>query len=128
MKRVLLADALSFVAVVSAAAQSVTGEWDGAMNTPGGPRPMPLVLKQQGEKLTGVVKCESGDVALEGTVVGTAVKFAYAINYGGNPTALTFTATLAGDEMKGQVDIASQMTDGFSAKRVVSTTAPKQPE
>lgn len=119
-KKFVVALALSFVAVVSAAAQSVTGDWDASMNTPGGTRTFRLVLKQEGEKLTGTVKREAGDVPLEGTVVGSAVKFAYSINYGGNPITLTMTAVLAGDEMKGQVDIASQMQDVFSAKRVVA--------
>ena len=69
-KKFVVALALSFVAVVSAAAQSVTGDWDASMNTPGGTRTFRLVLKQEGEKLTGTVKREAGDVPLEGTVVG----------------------------------------------------------
>jgi hypothetical protein len=119
LRKCVVAFALSFVAVVAAAAQSVTGDWDASMNTPGGVRTFRLVLKQDGEKLSGTVKRESGDVPLEGTVVGGNVKFAYSINYGGNPITLTMTAVVAGDEMKGQVDIASQMQDVFSAKRVV---------
>ena len=114
------------------AAQSVTGEWDGAMNTPGGVRTFRIVFKQEGEKLTGTVKRESGDVPLEGTVTGTTVKFQYSIAYGGNPITLAVTATLAGGEMKGQVDIASQVQEEFSAKRVATAPgaapAPRPPE
>jgi hypothetical protein len=120
MKRLLLSIALSLIAVVTAGAQSVTGEWDASMNTPGGVREFRIVLKQDGEKLTGTVKRPTGDVPLEGSVVGTTVKFAYSIAYGGNPITIAMTATLAGNEMKGQVDIASQMQDAFSAKRVVA--------
>jgi hypothetical protein len=72
--------------------------------------------------LTGTVKRESGDVPLEGTVVGTAVRFAYVINYGGNPITMTVTTTLAGDEMKGQVDIAGQVQEAFTAKRGTPVT------
>ena len=121
MKKLFLAVAMSFVAVVSAAAQGVTGEWDASMNTPGGVRTFRLVLKQDGEKLTGTVKREAGDAALEGTVVGSNVKFAYSIAYNGSPITMTMTAVVAGDEMKGQVDIASQMQDAFSAKRIAGT-------
>jgi hypothetical protein len=120
MKKLLLSIALSLIAVVTAGAQSVTGEWDASMNTPGGVREFRIVLKQDGEKLTGTVKRPTGDVPLEGSVVGTTVKFAYSIAYGGNPITIAMTATLAGNEMKGQVDIASQMQDAFSAKRVVA--------
>jgi hypothetical protein len=120
MKKLLLSIALSLIAVVTAGAQSVTGEWDASMNTPGGVREFRIVFKQDGEKLTGTVKRPTGDVPLEGSVVGTTVKFAYSIAYGGNPITIAMTATLAGNEMKGQVDIASQMQDAFSAKRVVA--------
>jgi hypothetical protein len=120
MKKLLLTLALSFVAITTAAAQSVTGDWDASMNTPGGTRNFRLVLKQDGEKLTGTVKREAGDVPLEGTVTGNNVKFSYSIAYNGNPITLTMTAVLAGDEMKGEVDIASQMKDVFQAKRAAA--------
>lgn len=118
MKKFFCALAFSLLAVATASAQSITGEWDASMNTPGGVRSFRILFKQDGEKLTGTVKREAGDAPLEGTVTGNNVKFAYSISYGGNPITLTMTAVVAGDEMKGQVDIASQMQDAFSAKRV----------
>ncbi len=124
MKKLLLTLALSFFAIAAAAAQSVTGDWDASMNTPGGTRNFRLILKQDGEKLTGTVKREAGDVPLDGTVTGNTVKFSYSIAYNGNPITLTMTAVVAGDEMKGEVDIASQMKDVFQAKR----TAAVKPE
>lgn len=127
MKKLLLAVALSFITVASAAAQSVTGNWEGMLNTPGGPRPVRFELVQAGEKLTGTVKRESGDVPLEGTITGNNVKFAYAINYGGNPTTISITAAVAGEEMKGQSDIASQTQDVFTAKKVAATPPKSSP-
>lgn len=124
MKKLLLTLALSFFAIAAAAAQSVTGDWDASMNTPGGTRNFRLILKQDGEKLTGTVKREAGDVPLDGTVTGNTVKFSYSIAYNGNPITLTMTAAVAGDEMKGEVDLASQMKDVFQAKR----TAAVKPE
>lgn len=120
MKKLLLMLALSFFAITAAAAQSVTGDWDASMNTPGGTRNFRLILKQDGEKLTGTVKREAVDVPLDGTVTGNTVKFSYSIAYNGNPITLTMTAVVAGDEMKGEVDIASQMKDVFQAKRTVA--------
>ncbi len=128
MRKLFLSLAFSVLSVTTLAAQSVTGEWDASMSTPGGARVFRVALKQDGEKLTGTVKRESGDVPLQGTVIGNTVKFAYSIAYGGNPITLTVTAALAGDEMKGQVDIASQMQEAFTMKRVASaptTAAPK---
>ena len=56
MKKLFLAVVMSLVAVTTAAAQSVSGNWEGALNTPGGPRPVRFELVQAGEKLTGTVK------------------------------------------------------------------------
>ncbi len=126
MKNLLLALGLSLMTATGAAAQSLSGAWDGSMNTPGGPRPVALVLVQDGEKLTGTVKRPTGDVPLEGTVKGTEVKFRYMINYGGNPIAMEVSATLGGaSDMKGSVDIAGQVKEEFTAKRAAAAAAPK---
>jgi hypothetical protein len=119
LKKFLLTLAVSLLAVGSAAAQSITGEWDASMNTPGGARTFKILFTQVGEKLTGTVKRPSGDAPLEGTVVGTAVKFTYVISYGGNPITMAVSTTLAGTEMTGSVNIAGQMDETFSAKKTV---------
>ena len=75
MKKFFCALAFSLLAVATASAQSITGEWDASMNTPGGVRSFRILFKQDGEKLTGTVKREAGDAPLEGTVTGNNVKF-----------------------------------------------------
>ena len=127
MKKLLLTVAMSLTALSAAAAQSVAGEWDASMNTPGGARPFKVIFVQNGEQLTGTVKRATGDVPLEGTIKGTAVKFRYLINYNGSPLAMEVSSTLAGDEMKGSIDIASQMQEAFVAKRA-GASAPTKPE
>ncbi|HYW51451.1 MAG TPA: hypothetical protein VE861_12645 [Gemmatimonadaceae bacterium] len=124
LKKLLLTAALSVVAVATAAAQSISGEWDAAMNTPGGPRPFKVMFVQDGEKLTGTVKRSFGDLPLEGTIKGNDIKFRYMQPYNGNQLTMTVTTTLAGTEMKGQVDIAGQMQEAFSAKRAAAATTP----
>jgi len=125
MKTLLLTVAMSLTALSTAAAQSVAGEWDASMNTPGGPRPFKVLFVQNGEQLTGTVKRATGDVPLEGTIRGSAVKFRYMINYNGSPLAMEVSSTLAGDEMKGSIDIASQMQEAFVAKRAGAVASPK---
>jgi hypothetical protein len=128
MRKLLVSLAFSLLAVTTAAAQSVSGDWDATMNTPGGARTFRVALKQDGEKLTGTVKRESGDVPLQGTVIGDTVKFAYSIAYGGNPITLTVTAKRAGDDMTGQVDIASQVQESFTMKRVAMAAPAASPK
>jgi hypothetical protein len=98
-------------------AQSIAGEWDATMNTPGGARSFKIVFQVDGQKLTGTVKRQAGDVPLAGTIKDSLVTFSYTVDYNGNPLTLTMTATVKGDSMKGTVDFGGAAQDEFSAKR-----------
>ena len=69
------------VALASLAqAQSVAGEWDATMETPGEPVNYKTIFKVDGEKLSGTVKRSSGETALQVTVKGKEVKFSYTVD------------------------------------------------
>jgi len=95
----------------------VAGEWDGSLNTPGGARPVKLVFKVDGEKLTGTAKRSSGDAPLTGTVKGSDISFSYTVNYNGNDLTLLFTGKVAGDSISGTVSFGGQAEDTWTAKR-----------
>jgi hypothetical protein len=116
---------ISLLAMSSLAlAQSVAGEWDAQMETPGQPSLAKVIFKQEGEKLTGTVKRASGDSPLEGTCKGKEVKFNYVINYNGNEVAIGISGTLEGDTIKGMADIAGgSFQGGWMAKRISGTGA-----
>ena len=110
------------VAVTAFAAQStrqqtVAGTWTGTYGTPGGPRPLNLVLKVDGTKLSGSAKRETGDLAIVGHVKGDSVTFSYTITYNEHPLDMSFAARVTGDTMKGVVDFGGQGQDVFEAKR-----------
>ena len=105
---------------VSSAQKTVAGEWDAQFNTPGGPQPLKLILKVDGEKLTGTAKRSRGDVALTGTVKGDDITFAYTIEYNGNAVTLTFTGKVKGDTMSGAVSFNDSASDEWSAKRAAA--------
>lgn len=110
-----------FVFVAGASAQkSVEGEWDAVFNTPGGPRPFKLILKVDGEKLTGTAKRSNGDVPVAGTIKGSDISFAYTINYNGNAVTLTYNGKVSGDSMNGTVMFNESAGDEWSAKRAVA--------
>ena len=118
MKRLILSLALATVTLTTAAAaQSIAGEWDATMNTPGGARTFKIVFEVKGDSLSGTVKRASGDVPLRGTIKGNTVKFWYSVTYNGNDLTVTMNATVDGDAMKGTVDFAGAGEDEFSAKR-----------
>jgi hypothetical protein len=128
MRHLLLSVALAALAAVpQASAQSVAGEWNATMNTPGGTREYKVILQVKGDSLTGTVKRPTGDVALIGTIKGAEVTFSYTIEYGGNPLLLTVTATVTGDAMKGSIDLGGGAQEAWSAKRAAAPPSPGAP-
>lgn len=122
---VLVFCCLALVFAANASAQkSVEGEWDAVFNTPGGPRPFKLILKVDGEKLTGTAKRSNGDVPVAGTIKGNDISFSYTITYNDNAVTLTYTGKVSGDTMSGTVMFNESAGDEWSAKRVV-TEKPK---
>src|SRR6478735_7647233 len=115
----VIVSALVFAGGASAQ-KTVAGDWDATFNTPGGPQPLKLILKVDGEKLTGTAKRSRGDVALTGTVKGDDITFAYTIEYNGNAVTLTFTGKVKGDTMSGTVSFNESASDEWSAKRAAS--------
>ena len=109
---------------MAAQTSSVAGEWDAAMNTPGGVRPFKLTFKVDGEKLTGTVKRADGDLPLQGTVKGNDVNFSYTIQYNGHDLVLSLTGKVTGDAITGSVSFGGQADDEWSAKRI-PTAKPK---
>ncbi len=110
--------ALSAAIAPAAHAQSIAGEWDASINTPGGARPYKITFIVKGDSLSGVVKRSAGDVPLIGIIKGDAVAFNYTVEYNGNGLTLTVHAKIVGDDMTGTVDFGGQAEDSFSAKRV----------
>lgn len=111
-------------ASAAAAQKSVDGEWDAVFNTPGGPRPFKLVLKADGEKLTGTAKRSGGDVPVAGTIKGADIAFSYTINYNGNAVTLSYTGKVDGDSMSGTVMFNDSPGDAWSAKRAAEKAKP----
>lgn len=123
MRRFLIAVlAISAGLTTRTAAQSLAGEWDAAFETPGGMRSFKIVFEVDGERLTGTVKRQAGDVPLIGTVKGDTVNFSYTIVYNENSLVLTVAARLSGDSLTGVVDFGGAAQEEFSAKR--ATRAP----
>ncbi len=119
----LLALGLSALASpLAGQAKTIAGEWDAAMSTPGGVSMFKILFKVDSGNVTGIVKRPAGDVLLTGRVKGDSLRFMYTIDYNGNALELTITAIVAGDAMKGMVDMGGMAVDDFSAKRTPPTS------
>jgi hypothetical protein len=102
---------------------NAAGDWEVALNTPGGVRNLKATFKIDGEKLTGSIKGERGDLPIEGSVKGKEVKFSYTIKYMDTDLLITMTGNLEGDSIKGAVDFGGFAQDEWSAKRASAEAA-----
>jgi CxxC motif-containing protein len=135
MKRmvcVLCALVCALVLAVSAAAQStnVTGDWDVTINSPQGARVGKLSLKQEGEKLTGMIKSQRGEIPLEGEVKGKEIKFKYTVKFQDQDLTIALTGNVDADAMKGDADFGGFAQGDWNAKRAsaaASSGAPAAP-
>ncbi|MEE8244854.1 MAG: hypothetical protein V3R27_07650 [Pseudomonadales bacterium] len=96
---------------------SADGTWNTIMNTPMGAQNGTMELKTDGNTLTGTLKSPQGEIELQdGTVDGDALTFKADIT---SPMAMTleFSATVEGDELKGDVKLGSFGNATFTGTR-----------
>jgi len=102
----------------------IAGTWDVTLNSPQGTFNLQFFLKQDGEKLSGVVKSQRGERSLEGTIKGKEVTLKWTTKYEDNDLPITLTGTLDGSTMKGSADYGGFAQGDFSAKRAADSAAP----
>jgi hypothetical protein len=108
---------------------NAAGTWDATLTSPQGTFNVQLVLKQDGEKLTGVVKGGRGETPVEGTANGKDIKLKYTIKYQDNDMLITLTGAVDGASIKGSADYGGLADGEFNAKRAsdASATTAKAP-
>jgi hypothetical protein len=74
-------------------------------------------IKQGGEKLSGTIASEMGELQLEGNVTGKDVKLTYQVSTGGMDIVITLTGSVDGQSMKGTADFGGMAQGDWSAKR-----------
>lgn len=100
------------------------GSWDVTLVSPQGTFNLQFNLKQDGEKLSGVVKSQRGELPLEGTVKDKDVTLKWTTKYQENDLPITLTGVLEGSSMKGTADYGGFAQGDFSAKRAGESAAP----
>lgn len=108
---------------------SAAGNWDVTLNSPQGTFNIHFNLKQDGEKLSGVVKGQRGELPLEGTMKGKDVTLKWTTKYEDNDLPITLTGAVDGSTMKGTADYGGFAQGDFSAKRAsdAAAAAPSSP-
>lgn len=95
---------------------SVAGNWDITVESPRGKTTSILMIKQQGDKLTGVMKSPRGERPLDSiTVKGNEITFALTFNNQGQDLVITYKGKIEKDSMAGEADFGGFATGPWSA-------------
>lgn len=102
MKFLKLALAVAAMAAVALAAD-VSGNWKSKMETPRGTFERTFVFKQDGDKLTGKIVSQRGEIEIkEGKVNKDEIEFTVdQPGPGGETRKVTYKGKVSGDEIKG---------------------------
>jgi hypothetical protein len=119
MKNILATVLTAFVLVgaVSAQAPNATGTWDINLTTPNGPMTVALVLKKDGEKLSGTIAGPQGEVAVEGTQKDKAIVVNFSVQTQNGPFAIVMNGNQDGDAAAGTIDFGGQGQAEWNGKR-----------
>lgn len=102
-----------------AADPSLTGSWKISINVNGEDHAAACTFQQDGEKLAGTCKGETGEGALTGQVTGEKITWQHQIPYNGETLTLVYTGTFnSATEIKGAVNVQPyDITGDFSGKK-----------
>lgn len=116
--------AWTFAAPRAFAQAGVSGDWDVTLQTPMGDNTFQVSFKQDGEKVTGVLKSPMGELPFDGgTIAGSDLKFAFTINAQGTSIIITMTGKVEGDKIAGKADFGGFGEGDWSAKRASAAMA-----
>jgi hypothetical protein len=108
-----------------AQAPTIAGNWDLVMVSPVGQHPLKASFSLEGEKLSGVMKGETGDLPFEGTLADKKIRIAFKVPYQGTDLLITLIGDVDGDSMKGAADFGGLAQGDWSGKRSTAGNVPE---
>ncbi len=122
MKKLAISLVLALLALLatSAMAADVSGNWKSKFETQRGTFERTIVLKQDGEKLTGKIVTQRGETEIEnGKVNGDAIEFSAKQRRPNQDEAVvvTYKAKVTGDKMEGTMSMGGGQGREFTATR-----------
>jgi hypothetical protein len=95
----------------------VTGTWDLSVTSDSGSGDAVLVLKQQGQDLSGTYKGRMGEAPVSGSVNGSRIRFTVRLRFRDMSFNVSYSGTVQGDRMEGTVDFGDGRTGTWKATR-----------
>lgn len=120
--------ALLLAAALPAGAADLVGKWTAEFDSPIGVQKYVYEFKKSADALTGEATFErsigNGSVALKNVKVeGDKVTFDEPLSVDGNEITITYSGTLAGDELKLTRNVGEFGSEQLTAKRAAATPA-----
>jgi hypothetical protein len=126
--KTILASLLLFVAAPAFAQINIAGDWDMQIETAQGVNTVKVTFKQDGEKVSGVMKSQAGERAFEGgTLTGADLKFGFSIPIQGQALEITMTGKVQGSSIVGRAQFGGFGEGDWTAKRAETTTTAAAP-
>ena len=117
MTRTSLVLAALLLAAPAFAQTNVAGDWNFTIVSPQGTNTMKVNLKQDGEKVSGVIKGQAGELPMTGTLTGNDLKLGFAVPFQGQSLEIGLTGKIEGSAIAGTADFGGFAQGEFSAKR-----------
>jgi hypothetical protein len=95
----------------------VTGTWDLSVSSESGSGDAVLVLKQEGQDVSGTYKGRMGEAPVSGSVNGNRIRFMVRLHFRDMSFAVSYSGTVQGDRMEGSVDFGDGRTGTWKAVR-----------
>lgn len=103
-------------AAVAAQSPNVVGTWDITIDSPQGQNKAMLMIKKDGDKLSGAMKSARGERPIESVALaGNDITFVMKANVQGQDMVFTYKGKVEKDSMKGDVDFGGLATGNWSA-------------
>src|SRR5512142_1942207 len=107
---------------------NVAGDWEVTINSPQGASTATATLKQDGDKVSGVLKNPMGELPFEGgTLTGDELKFVFTVNFQGTPLPITLTGKVKDAAIDGKADFGGMAEGEWTAKRIDPAMAKAAP-
>ncbi|PYR78429.1 MAG: hypothetical protein DMF86_05875 [Acidobacteria bacterium] len=104
-------------------AADITGKWNLLFNTQDGPRPAQLTIKKDGDKLTGTIASDEGEVPVEASIKGSDVEIDFTYPASSGPIPIVMTGTVSGDSVKGSFAAGGSPAGDWSGTRTPAKDA-----
>ncbi|MBM3790488.1 MAG: hypothetical protein FJW35_09085 [Acidobacteria bacterium] len=95
----------------------VSGAWDMTVQAGGETAEVALVLRQEGERLTGTYRGRMGETGLSGTVRDDRIGFSVTLRFRDIAFTVSYAGTVEGDRMTGTADFGDGRSGRWTARR-----------